>query len=194
MPETKIEVSCENPICGKTFLRRKTEVKRSVSLGRRSFCCKSCQAKVLLNEKPSFVANKGQISFLRNEDGSSKYNPSKLDEYSPFRRILRKLRQRAKEDGKELNLSLSDLKDLWESQNGICPFTGWSLVLPSSTSSSYKLEYSPKRASLDRIDNAKGYIKGNVQFVCLMYQHAKNSFRDEDVLLFCRTVVNHFDA
>ncbi len=183
MTETLIEVKCENSICGKSFSRRKTEVKRSIRLGRRNFCCRSCQATVLVNENVAFQKNKGNFRLLK--------NPSKSDEYSPFRRILRKLRQRAKDDGKDLSISLEYLKELWDKQSGICPFTGWKLVLPESAASSYKLVYSPKRASLDRIDNAKGYIEGNVQFVCLMYQHAKNSFKDEDVLDFCESVINH---
>ena len=37
----------------------------------------------------------------------------------------------------------------------------------------------PKTASIDRIDSSKGYTKGNVQWVCVFANLAKNTFKDE---------------
>lgn len=51
---------------------------------------------------------------------------------------------------------------------------------------------SPWNASLDRIDNAKGYIQGNVRFITVMANLARSTFTDEQVLEFCHAVVqNH---
>ena len=47
----------------------------------------------------------------------------------------------------------------------------------------------PDQASLDRIDNSKGYVKGNVRFVALIYNYARNGFDDEAVLAFCNAVI-----
>lgn len=67
------------------------------------------------------------------------------------------------------------LKQLWDSQHGICPYTGFDMELIGN---------SLNQASLDRIDSTKGYIKGNVEFVCLFINLAKNKFPKEDVQEF----------
>jgi hypothetical protein len=43
-------------------------------------------------------------------------------------------------------------------------------------------------ASLDRIDSSKGYIKGNVQFVALGVNYAKNGFTNEETLEFIKAI------
>ena len=50
------------------------------------------------------------------------------------------------------------------------------------------IEKSPNRASLDRIDSAKGYIKGNIQFVSLIVQYAKNDWNGKVIFEFAQAV------
>jgi hypothetical protein len=76
---------------------------------------------------------------------------------------------------------------LWESQNGICPFTGWQLELPKWTNG-WTEKQKPQRASLDRIDCSKGYIQGNVRFISVIANYARNSFDDKEVIEFCKAV------
>ena len=45
------------------------------------------------------------------------------------------------------------------------------------------------RASVDRIDSSKGYIKGNIQFVSLVAQYAKNMWDEKELYNFCEAVV-----
>ncbi|NDB59958.1 hypothetical protein EB001_16140, partial [bacterium] len=78
------------------------------------------------------------------------------------------------------------LFQLWETQNGICPFTKQKLEL--RTHNYTHIENRPYQASLDRIDNNKGYVKGNVRFVALIFNYARNNFSDEQVLEFCKQV------
>lgn len=81
------------------------------------------------------------------------------------------------------------LKALWEEQGGACPFTGWLLELPKDT---YGFsEHSPRNASLDRVDNSKGYVQGNVRFIALMANIARCDFSDTEVVDFCRAVVEN---
>lgn len=42
----------------------------------------------------------------------------------------------------------------------------------------------PYQASLDRIDSSRGYVKGNVEFVCLAVNFAKSTFSKEQMLEF----------
>ena len=54
-----------------------------------------------------------------------------------------------------------------------------------------QLPLTPDRASLDRIDSTKGYVKGNIQFVAVMAQYAKHGFTEQELLGFCKRVVEH---
>lgn len=49
-------------------------------------------------------------------------------------------------------------------------------------------ERTPTGASLDRIDSSKGYVKGNVQFVCLSMNYAKNGFSDQQIKDFVDSI------
>ena len=44
-------------------------------------------------------------------------------------------------------------------------------------------KHDPWRPSVDRIDPDKGYIPDNIQIVCWIYNRAKHTGSDEDVLL-----------
>jgi hypothetical protein len=39
----------------------------------------------------------------------------------------------------------------------------------------------PRRASLDRIDSSRGYVPGNVEWVCMFINYGKNSWSREAV-------------
>ena len=112
---------------------------------------------------------------------------SKTKEEGRFRTILNNIIRNNGKNGrsrikKEINLTTEDIKNVWEKQNGICPYTGWKLNLTRSGKAK------AKQASLDRIDSKKGYIKGNIQFVALMANLAKNTFEEEELISFCKAV------
>ena len=46
--------------------------------------------------------------------------------------------------------------------------------------------------SVDRIDSSKDYIRGNIQFVCLMANIMKNRYDDKNLLKWSKKIVNHF--
>ena len=68
---------------------------------------------------------------------------------------------------------------LWEQQEGICAITGLKMLEPVGYVASRVPLKVPKTASIDRIDSNKGYTKGNVQWVCVFANLAKNTFKDE---------------
>lgn len=84
-------------------------------------------------------------------------------------------------------ITVDDLKEQWKKQNGICPYTGWKMIHRSR-----KGRKSPIQASIDRIDNSLGYIPGNIQFVALMANYAKNDFGDELMIYFCKLVARRY--
>ena len=167
-----IELECQ--CCKKKFERRLTEHKRCQKHNFRIVCSRSCGSK--LNVKNNLSPYWG----TNNQNLKTKLR----DKYSKFRFFLRNCKQRNKDKGTEVNISLEYLKKLWEAQKGICPYTGWIMKCSPSLTYYTALPLTPDRASLDRIDSNKGYVEGNVEFVSFMAQCAKNVFNKEDVINF----------
>lgn len=171
-------------ICNNKFEKRKGEYNRRIRLGKTQFYCSlSCAA-----QRPENIDHlqkvKSDFPIWELE------NPSQEDEYSAFRPTLKMLKDRcSRKNGKELTLTLEYMKKLWDQQNGECPFTKFKLELRTYKAQSDK-KLSIRSASLDRIDNNLGYIEGNVRWVSVMFNYARNTFSDQDVIEFARAVTN----
>jgi hypothetical protein len=98
-------------------------------------------------------------------------HPGRVDEFTPFRYYVRK----AKTRGKSHDLDLAYIKQLWESQNGRCAFTGIQLTPYDHRRG---IQDNITLASLDRIDSSVGYVKGNVQFISAALNLAKQDMPD----------------
>lgn len=172
--ETMIELTCET--CKTKFKRRVAEVNRNKKKGLRVFCKQTCAAN-----------HSSNLERIKQRQWTTENHPrghiKTKDEFSDFRWYMKMIKQRRR----VYDVDLDYLKQLWETQKGICPLTGWELVLKSHT-------YRPNEklqiyhASLDRIDSNKGYIKGNVRFISVMGNMAKNSWNDEELIEFCKAV------
>ena len=105
----KINIKCS--ICEKEFLRSQSEVYRNQRQGRRVFCSRSCAGKALVEN-----INKKSIVW----EHLRKYKPTKIDEFSAFRSHLRSARLHAlnRGDDRGFEITLQDLKNQWEKQNG----------------------------------------------------------------------------
>lgn len=112
-------------------------------------------------------------------------NPEKLKEVKKkwFRenfnkRLLAQAKNSSKAKGMEFNLELSDIiiPDL-------CPYLGIKLDVEV-----YQGRI-PNRASIDRIDSSKGYIKGNVQILSNLANRMKNNATKEQLLTFAYNVI-----
>jgi hypothetical protein len=171
-----IQLVCEK--CGEFFQRSVSEVNRARRLGRRWFCSRSCAGHGNVTSLPAPKRGKVPPQLADKCD-------NRRDEFSPFRHHLRSIRKRHK----EVNITLEDLRQQWLAQDGRCPYTGWQLDnYSTSTEQQRNSKVHPRRASVDRRDNSLGYVKGNIQFVALIAQLAKNIFSEDEVLDFCRSV------
>lgn len=108
------------------------------------------------------------------------------DEYSPFRYFIKRAKKlknqkKYRPELQEFDIDLEFLFKLWETQDGICPYTGLKMDLPPTIDHKRR---DPACASLDRIDPNKGYMKGNVQFVTQFVNFGKNSYSEEEVKFF----------
>ena len=118
-------------------------------------------------------------------------------EISPFRMFLKMIKARVKDSISKdkgcksiSDISLENLMELWKEQKGICPLTGWELILPINTTG-WTEGPDIHNASIDRIDSNVGYVKGNVRYISFMANICKQSFTDSDVRVFCAAVTEN---
>ena len=93
--------------------------------------------------------------------------------------LLRNARKRAEENGWEFNLEIGDIIIPEK-----CPILEVPLVM--GTKGDYM--YTP---SIDRIDNSKGYIKGNIQIISMKANTMKNSATLEELEKFCKNILRY---
>ncbi len=167
---TLIEIECNH--CKKPFRKAASEIKRNNKLNRKSYCSTSCHIshRNTIQKLPTDHLNKGYV---------------RTDEYSNFKYTYRNAKRR----NKEFNLSLADLKDQWEFQKSICPYSGLQLVLPKGTHHKVPFQI---RASLDRIDSTKGYVKGNIQFVSTLINFMKSQLTHKETIDFCLQIAKNY--
>ena len=182
MGNSQVFVICQNPACCQEFSKRLAEFNRSEKLGRPHFCSLKCHAQYRgLNNF------KGRV----NRDTSHLRDIIRRDIFSPFRYHLRVMKKSAKRRKQECPVTLADLKLLWEKQKGICPYTGWKLVLLPCTTDYESTSLTTNRASVDRIDSSQGYTTDNIQFVAVIANFAKMAFAEEDLINFCQEVYKY---
>jgi len=88
--------------------------------------------------------------------------------------IIKDSVKRARKNSWQYDIDKEYMLELWEAQEGKCAISGVSLQM-SSWSQANK---NPYRASLDRIDNSKGYVIGNVRLVTHWINNAKSTWSD----------------
>lgn len=182
-----IKIECANPNCKKIFKRYSGEYNRRVNLGKKQYCCMSCYGKCAGYNAFKDIPEEKRKELQRN---IKRYCDNKRDENTPFRFFMKVIhnKNRAKKFG---DVDIEHLKYIWRKQNGICPLTKCVLNLPIHVglwgeSSLYS------RASLDRIDNNKGYCKGNVRFISVMANWAKNNKSDAALVEFFHEIARNY--
>jgi len=174
----KVEIECS--FCRKMFEKEKKEVDRQNKHGRMHFyCSRSCSGKGNTRSHDNLGRWKGDTSLLESSNLS--------DEYTPFRTHLRRIKRRYTKDN---DVDLKYLKSLWDNQEGKCAITGVDLILENKVSNP---NYS---ASIDRIDSNKGYTKGNIHFISVTTNYAKNKYSLETLREYFEIVLSctHFGS
>lgn len=112
----------------------------------------------------------------------------RVDSLTPFRQLLKKRRHgyninviRRKTDY-PFEIDAPFLKNLYDKQEGLCSISKLKLTLPRHQLTQGGLF----AASIDRINNNKGYVEGNVQILNSFMNMAKNTFNDNEIRDFCQ--------
>ena len=167
-----LEVPCHR--CGKCVQRKASRVRWNASVGRKNFCSQYCTR--------SYAGNLGCRGVVKGH--------AQRTELTPFNWFARVIRQRAASKLIVCSVGARDLYLLWNQQDGKCALTNWPMLLPHN-SAEWQRSNSPDRASIDRIDPLRGYEPDNIRFVCIMANYAKNAYTDDDLLRFCRAVLDN---
>jgi uncharacterized Zn finger protein len=103
-----------------------------------------------------------------------------IEKSNPFNHYLINIRKR-KFSFNETQpiISAEYLETIWNKQKGLCAITNIEMHHAKQRTSK-ELD----QASVDRIDNNRGYIEGNVQFTTLGANYLRNTFDLDDVLKF----------
>lgn len=90
----------------------------------------------------------------------------------------------AKKRNLEYKLSNQYLWNLFLTQDRRCALSGIKLEMKSDYTRNFKLH----TASLDRINNDKGYVEGNVRWVHKRLNMMRTNMTDSDFIFFCKAV------
>lgn len=101
-------------------------------------------------------------------------NSERVKSRSPVCKMYQRAKTRAKERGLEFDIELSDIVI-----PDTCPVLGIPLTQNSGRPGAYKNSY-----SLDRIDNSKGYVKGNIQVLSQLANAMKGAASAEELQQF----------
>jgi len=86
---------------------------------------------------------------------------------------------------KSVCLSIDQLQEIWDKQNGKCALTGWDMTMILGQGNI------TTNASIDRIDSSKGYIEDNVQFVCRVVNVFKSAASEELLYKMCEAIIKN---
>lgn len=150
-------------VCGKIELKRKDYIDSN-----RTTSCKSCSAKETSKKYKPPVNSKTMGSF-----SGTHYNAIK---HGALRRNL------------EFKVSQEYLWNLFNQQSRKCALTGESIILTANIKNN-NVVWSEITASVDRIDNSKGYVPGNVWWVHKEVNRLKNNYSLDQLLYWCSRIV-----
>lgn len=111
-----------------------------------------------------------------------KCNSERVKGESPELRMLRRAKQRAKDRGLEFNLVVEDIAIPTH-----CPVLGIELKVHKGRSGG-----NPESPALDRIDNTKGYVRGNVMVVSHRANMMKVDASPEELVKFAEWVLTRY--
>lgn len=107
-------------------------------------------------------------------------------------RYFNYLKSKAKGRNLKFTVTKKYLWDLFVSQKAKCFFTGLPIHIESKLSRGKKgrldLDFKNNTASLDRIDNSKGYIKGNCQWTNKKINMMRGRMSVSDYIHYCHMV------
>ena len=86
----------------------------------------------------------------------------------------------------DFDIDTDYVMSVWLKQKGRCALTGWELEYERG--GSWHGFKNPKGATMDRIDNSKGYVRGNVQLTCGLANLTRGKMTLKEFRELCKAV------
>ncbi len=158
MTRPTTEILCSN--CNIKFYKENREINRAKKMSRKNFCSRSCAG----------------INAAKNKYG----------EVNLLKHYLSSAKKTAKSKKLDFNLDLLYIEVLLSKQKNLCALTGIPIIIKPRWTKEHK--FNLYYASLDRINNNKGYIKGNIQFVSIGANYLRNRSTIEETIKFIKSI------
>jgi len=88
----------------------------------------------------------------------------------------------------EFNIDIYDVMEILKEQQGRCALTGWDLEFTRGGTFGYGTN--PRACTIDRINNAGGYTKYNIQLTCWMPNKIKGELSNKQFFALCKDVID----
>ena len=139
--------------------------------------CSNCGCDTIKeNRQISFAERRGNKLYCSKKCSGEANAANQFKDVTSFNNLYSVCKTRAKVKQHQFDLDIEYLKHMFFNvQNEKCAITGIRMKLPTRKNSCYDKK-DPFSVSIDRIDSAKGYIKGNVHLVLLSINYMKNTF------------------
>lgn len=98
-------------------------------------------------------------------------------------RAMGTARKRVKKNNLEITITSKYLYKIYP-KNGNCPILGYKMVPGKRVSH----KYTP---TLDRVNPSRGYVKGNVIFICQLANQMKSEANYDELLKFSRWIIKN---
>lgn len=159
--------------CGKEWKVVTNNKRIEVRVRKQLFCNDCC----------SILSNADKKRIMRDKLEGYKEKEYRDKRESRIRNMQHYLWKRAKQRALKYNLDFNiDESDIIIPK--ICPI----LEVPLKWGTKGDYEYSP---SIDRIDNEKGYIKGNIMIISKRANTMKNSATIQELKIFCKNILRY---
>lgn len=96
---------------------------------------------------------------------------------------LNTARGTARRKGLPFEVTIDQMVNMWEAQDGRCFYTRVPMTFGGSNT--------PESVSIDRVDSSKGYVVDNIVLCGTYVNRMKNEFSVEEFVHWCRLVVEH---
>lgn len=137
--------------------------------------------KIIERAKKHYEENKEKIGEAKHKRWHESIKPRIESDLRLFfkQRMKDSIKKRKKKH--ECTITINDLVELYEKQNGRCAITNIEMTTIFNTHTTI---------SVDRIESSVGYIPGNIQLVCVAINLAKHHLSQESIIEFVEMIKN----
>lgn len=180
------QIAKELKICHKTVASRRQQLglkpnidarKKTEIIGNQIKCSKCGELKPFTSYQKGRPNEKASYRFSYCNDCRKKKVCERLtnDVGAFLEERFRRVKGRAKAEGLDFTFTKEEWKEIYNRQEGKCFYTDKKML------TGHGLGSFPETLSADRIDNTKGYVKGNVVFCCRRVNTIKSNLTLEEL-------------